>query len=97
MVGFLEVFGYKDHTAAIGYSIDTVFQQLITSLLQLGLAFGGFCVGPFSMKFGRRYSFWVATVISILAITIQIFVTVKWPVYIGRTLIGVFSQVLPDV
>jgi len=95
MVGFLQVFGYEDSSAAIGYSIDTVFQQLITSLLQLGLAFGGFCVGPFSMKFGRRYSFWIATLISIIAITIQIVVTVQWPVYIGRTLIGISPSSLP--
>jgi hypothetical protein len=61
MTGFLQVFGYPDPSLPAKYGIDTVFQQLITSLLQMGLIFASFSVGPFSHFFGRRYCYWLGT------------------------------------
>src|SRR5579871_4109381 len=88
MPGFLMVFGYPDKTLAVGYGIDTVFQQLITSLLQLALIFASLSVGPFSQYFGRRYCYWVGSVFSIAGLLIQIFVTQKGPIYVARLLLG---------
>src|ERR1700723_3218368 len=88
MTGFLQVFGYPDPTLPAGYGIDTVFQQLITSLLQVGLVFASFSVGPFSHWFGRRYCFWVGTAFSYTGIFIQMFCTDKGPIYVARLLLG---------
>jgi sugar porter (SP) family MFS transporter len=88
MTGFLKVFGYPDPTLPAGYGIDTVFQQLITSLLQMGLIFASFSVGPFSAYFGRRYCYWVGSCFSVAGLLIQIFVTSKGPVYLARLLLG---------
>lgn len=54
-----------------------VFQQLITSLLQVGLITASVIIGPFSQYFGRRAGFAVCSVLSFIAITIQILVTSK--------------------
>lgn len=72
-------------------AFQTTFQQLITSLLQVGLILSSCVVGPFSVYFGRRMGLFVATIISFVGITIQIVVTVQWPLYIGRLLLGQFS------
>lgn len=88
MPGFLMVFGYPDKTLAGGYGIDTVFQQLITSLLQLALIFASLSVGPFSVYYGRRYCYWVGSLFSIAGLLIQIFVTSKGPIYLARLLLG---------
>lgn len=88
MPGFLMVFGYPDKTLAVGYGIDTVFQQLITSLLQMGLIFASLSVGPLSKYVGRRYCYWIGSCFAIAGLLIQIFVTSKGPVYLARLLLG---------
>src|SRR3954463_5046072 len=40
MVGFLKVYGYKDPKSKIGWNIETVPQQLISSFLQIGTIIG---------------------------------------------------------
>ena len=70
------------------YVSQTEFQQLITSLLQVGLIIGSLINGPLSARYGRRASFVVASVLGCAGITIQILVTSQWPVYIGRLLLG---------
>jgi len=84
--GFLRVFGVESASGA--FTIQTVFQQLITSLLQVGLILASLIIGPFSSRFGRRTGFCVASVFAFVAITIQVVVTVQWPLYIGRLLMG---------
>ncbi|KAL5498337.1 hypothetical protein ACEPAH_2479 [Sanghuangporus vaninii] len=86
MQGFLRVFGVE--TPSGKYIIQTRFQQLITSLLQVGLIIGSLINGPLSARFGRRASFVVASVLGCAGVTIQILVTSQWPVYIGRLLLG---------
>ncbi|GAA6006092.1 uncharacterized protein JCM10292_006546 [Rhodotorula paludigena] len=86
MQGFLRVFG--DPAPSGKYVIDKTFQQLITSLLQVGLILSSILIGPFSRYWGRRAGFFVASVIGVVALLIQEFVTTREPVYIGRLLLG---------
>ncbi|GAA5918355.1 hypothetical protein JCM6882_007297 [Rhodosporidiobolus microsporus] len=87
MQGFLKVFG--DPTPGGKYKIETVFQQLITSLLQVGLILASAALGPFSRYWGRRAGFFVASAIGCISITIQILVTSRVAVYIARLLLGI--------
>ncbi|ORY88813.1 general substrate transporter [Leucosporidium creatinivorum] len=88
MQGFLKVFGHFN-PATQKFAIDTVFQQLITSLLQVGLITASIIIGPFSKFFGRRAGFAACSVVSFIAITIQVLVTSKGPIYVGRLLLGI--------
>lgn len=83
-----QVFGYVDTELAAGYGIDTTFQQLITSLLQVGLIFASFAVGPFSIYCGRRICYWVGSFFVIIGLFVQIFVTSKGPIYFARLILG---------
>ncbi|BGP35077.1 hypothetical protein JCM10296v2_006907 [Rhodotorula toruloides] len=75
MQGFLRVFGVPGKGGK--YVIETTFQQLITSLLQVGLIVASLLIGAFSRYFGRRAGFFVASVIGCVALLIQTFVTSK--------------------
>lgn len=103
MQGFLRVFGVFDtatglFTIEVSFqsriqecllmAIQTRFQQLITSLLQVGLIISSAAVGPLSKSLGRRAILLLASALSCLGLTIQIVVTIQWPVYIGRLLLG---------
>ncbi|BGP43254.1 hypothetical protein JCM10450v2_007399 [Rhodotorula kratochvilovae] len=87
--GFLRVFGDPSPSGSGKYVIETTFQQLITSLLQVGLIISSISIGPFSRFFGRRAGFFFASIIGCVALLIQEFVTSKPPVYIGRLLLGI--------
>ncbi|KLO16566.1 MFS transporter [Schizopora paradoxa] len=89
--GFLRVFGVESQSGV--FTIQTVFQQLITSLLQVGLILASLIIGPFSSRFGRRAGFVVASVIAFVGITIQVVVTTQWPLYIGRLLMGIANGI----
>jgi len=88
MQGFLRVFGVPSGNTGT-YVIQTTFQQLITSLLQLGLIIASAALGPFSRFFGRKIGFITASVLSIIAITIQELVTTQGPIYFARLLLGI--------
>jgi MFS family permease len=92
MQGFLRVFGVPGKGGK--YVIETTFQQLITSLLQLGLIVASLLVGPFSRYFGRRAGFFTASVIGCVALLIQTLVTSKGPVYLARLLLGISNGAL---
>ncbi|BGO95227.1 hypothetical protein NBRC10512_002983 [Rhodotorula toruloides] len=95
MQGFLRVFGVPGKGGK--YVIETTFQQLITSLLQVGLIVASLLIGPFSRYFGRRAGFFVASVIGCVALLIQTFVTSKGPVYVARLLLGVSNGALVNL
>ena len=76
--------------------LQTTFQQLITSLLQVGLILASIILGPFSKWFGRRPGFLVASLLGYAGVTVQILVTAQWPVYIGRLLMGKLPLGLAD-
>ncbi|KZO98335.1 MFS general substrate transporter [Calocera viscosa TUFC12733] len=89
MQGFLRVFGVPAASPPNTYVIQTTFQQLITSLLQLGLIIASAIMGPFSRYLGRKAGFIVASVLSLIAITIQELVTSQGPIYFARLLLGI--------
>ena len=67
MVGFLEIFGYGNPKSAIGWSITTQTQQLMTSFINIGTIVGVFLTAPFAKYFGRRPGIWVACLINFVA------------------------------
>lgn len=76
---------------------QTTFQQLITSLLQVGLILASVFLGLFSHHFGRRQGFFVASLLAYIGVTIQILVTSQGPIYLGRLIMGTPSLSLLSV
>jgi MFS family permease len=89
MVGFLQVYGYEDKTAPIGWNIDTVPQQLISSFLNIGTIIGVILTATWGKYYGRRPAIWLASLISFVAAGIQVGTTTLEGLYIGRILIGI--------
>ncbi|KAB5513404.1 general substrate transporter [Coniochaeta sp. 2T2.1] len=88
MVPFLQVYGYQDHTAPIGWNISTVRQQLITSLMTLGAFISSGTAGVSATKFGRRHCLWLACVLCCIANILMMATTNVGALYTGRFLIG---------
>ncbi|KAI4685039.1 uncharacterized protein J4E88_004482 [Alternaria novae-zelandiae] len=88
MPGFLMVFGYEDPTSPLGYGIDSTVQQLMTSLLNLGSCVSAIAAGVFGGYFGRRKALWLACIICLAAVSVQIGSTSKAGLYVGRLLLG---------
>ncbi|PKS13154.1 hypothetical protein jhhlp_000496 [Lomentospora prolificans] len=89
MVGFLQVYGYKDEESRIGWNIATVPQQLISSFLNIGTIIGVLLTGPWGKYFGRRPSIWLASLITFVAAGLQVGTTNLTGLYFGRILIGI--------
>ncbi|KIH86454.1 sugar transporter [Sporothrix brasiliensis 5110] len=89
MPGFLKVYGHADPTAAGGYAIGSVFQQLIGSLLTLGAFLSSLVAGAFAHFFGRKPALWLACFLTALGCAIQIATESKGVVYLGRLVLGV--------
>ncbi|KAK2770679.1 hypothetical protein FQN53_005390 [Emmonsiellopsis sp. PD_33] len=88
MIGFLQVFGYKDPSRKIGWNIGTEPQQLISSFLNVGTIVGVLLTGPFARYFGRRPAIWTASLVSAIAAGVQVGTTSLAGLYAGRILIG---------
>ncbi|OAP55200.1 hypothetical protein AYL99_10900 [Fonsecaea erecta] len=88
MIGFLEVFGYKDPKVKSGWNINTKPQQLISSFLNVGTIVAVLLGGPFSHRFGRKPAIWVAAVVSMVACGVQVGVNSLAGLYAGRILLG---------
>ncbi|CAE7001266.1 hypothetical protein PTNB85_09070 [Pyrenophora teres f. teres] len=88
MPGFLMVFGYEDPESPLGYGIDSTVQQLMNSLLNLGSCVSAIIAGAFGAHFGRRKGLWLACVICLAAVSVQIGTTSKAGLYVGRLLLG---------
>lgn len=89
MVGFLEIFGYRNPQSAIGWSITTKTQQLMTSFINVGTIIGVFLTGPFAKYFGRRPGIWAACLVNFVAAAVQVGTTDRAGLYAGRVLIGI--------
>jgi len=90
MVGFLEVYGYRDPTRkGIGWNIGTVPQQLISSFLNVGTIIGVMLTALWGRYYGRRPAIWLASLISFVAAGLQVGTTNLTGLYFGRILIGV--------
>ncbi|KAH8920192.1 general substrate transporter [Atractiella rhizophila] len=113
MPGFrraVKVFGYEDPKSLTGWNIKSDVQQLIASLMTLGLfspsfrrssltgskgAFiGSLLAGPMSKWLDRRKSIAVAIVVCSVAIAIQIGTTAVGVLYFARFLLGIANGVI---
>ncbi|KAH7155939.1 putative maltose permease [Dactylonectria macrodidyma] len=87
MPGFLAVFGYPDPMLPGGYGIDTTVQQLITSLMSVGMIFAAFMAGPITQYIGRKGGIWLGCVLVCISITMQMLVTNHGGLYASRILL----------
>ncbi|KAK5035523.1 hypothetical protein LTS07_002962 [Exophiala sideris] len=88
MPGFLLDFGYKDPSLPGGMGISTTVQQLITSLVSLGMFASTFVSGYVADKLGRKGGLWVASALVTLSIILQMAVINFGGLYAGRFLLG---------
>ncbi|KAL1970126.1 hypothetical protein VTN77DRAFT_6531 [Rasamsonia byssochlamydoides] len=88
MVGFLEVFGYRDPKMPLGWNIQTQPQQLISSFLNVGTIIGTLLTGPFAHRFGRKPAIGIASLVSFVACAVQIASTRLGGLYAGRIILG---------
>ncbi|KAJ5885059.1 hypothetical protein N7495_009569 [Penicillium taxi] len=88
MPGFLTIFGYVDPDTALGYNLSTSVQTLIQSLMQLG----GLVACLFIFKYGglisNRLGLWIGSLVSCMAIILQISSIHIGALYAGRLLLG---------
>lgn len=94
MPGFLKVFGFPDESNPIGYGIDSIVQQLISSLLTLGSFLSSLAAGPFSTYLGRREGLWVACALNAISCAIQLATVNHGVLYLGRLLMGLSNGFL---
>lgn len=88
MTGFLKVYGYEDPKSKIGWNIETVPQQLISSFLQIGTIIGVLLTHLFARYFGRKPAIWAASLVSFVAAGLQVGTESLIGLYFGRLLIG---------
>jgi len=100
MVGFLQVFGYKDPASPLGYNLTTVTQQLISSLMTVGAIVGSVLCGPLGVYISRRQGLWLATITCFVSNAIMMGTSNIKAVYFARLLIGIangFFQVFAQL
>lgn len=94
MIPFLQVFGVKDPSTALGYNIPSDRQQLIASLMVLG-AFVSSASAGFTAKWvGRKLSLWIACVGVFVSTAIMQVTTNIGGLYAGRLIIGLANGIL---
>lgn len=94
MIGFLLDFGYKDPTLPGGMGISTVVQQLMGSLVSLGMFFSTLISGWVCDKIGRKGGLLVGLILIVVSTTIQMTAINLGGLYSGRTLLGVANGFL---
>jgi MFS family permease len=60
MIGFMQIFGYREPDSPVGWNISPERQQLISSLMTLGAVVASGMAGPLSYKLGRKSCLWMA-------------------------------------
>lgn len=88
MVGFLEVFGYKDPSSSIGWSINPTVQSIIGSFMLLGGALGAMISGPMGTIFSRRWALIVSAGGCIVATIIMMATENFGALYFARIMVG---------
>src|ERR1700754_4187948 len=88
MIGFLQVYGYKDPTSPIGWSIDPTVQAILGSFMLLGGFIGSWMSGPMGAIFSRRYALVVTAAGCIVAIIIMMATENKGALYFARIMVG---------
>lgn len=89
MVGFLQVFGYKDPSTPVGWNITAGRQQLIGSLMTLGAIIGSGAAGPIAWKLGRKSCLWMACLLCAISDIIMMTTDSIGALYVGRLFIGI--------
>ncbi|KAB5547407.1 sugar porter family MFS transporter [Coniochaeta sp. 2T2.1] len=88
MVGFLEVFGYRDPRVPAGWNIASTPQQIISSFMLLGAFISCFSTGPLGAVMGRRYCIILGVVLLIVSIIMMIVTTSLGVLYFSRLVMG---------
>ncbi|CAK7238124.1 hypothetical protein SEUCBS140593_010350 [Sporothrix eucalyptigena] len=94
MPGFLEVFGYADPTLPGGYGISTTVQQLITSLMAIGMTVSCMSAGPVLHRIGRKGGVWLGGLFVFVSVIMQMLVTSVGALYGSRLIMGAGSGFL---
>ncbi|EXJ53382.1 uncharacterized protein A1O5_13371 [Cladophialophora psammophila CBS 110553] len=94
MPGFLMVFGYRNPALPGGLGITTTVQQLITSLVALGMLVSSLACGPLMHRTGRRAGISIGCAFAIISATVQIVTTTVSGLYVGRLLLGLGNGLL---
>ncbi|CAK7216697.1 hypothetical protein SCUCBS95973_002894 [Sporothrix curviconia] len=94
MPGFLEVFGYADPALAGGYGISTTVQQLITSLMSIGMTVATLGAGPILHRIGRKGGVWLGGFFVFVSTIMQMLVTSLGALYVSRLFMGFGSGFL---
>jgi len=88
MIGFLEVFGYRDPATSVGWNISAGRQQLISSLMTLGAVIASGAAGPLAWKLGRKSCLWSACLLCAASDAIMMGTKTIGGLYVGRLFIG---------
>ncbi|KAK4117857.1 general substrate transporter [Canariomyces notabilis] len=88
MTGFLKIYGYEAPNTPTGWNIDTVRQQLISSLMTLGAFLSSGTAGIIATKVSRRQCLWMACVMCVIANVLMMATEDIGALYAGRFLIG---------
>ncbi|KAK1758007.1 putative sugar transporter [Echria macrotheca] len=88
MVGFLKIYGYPAPELPAGWNLDTVRQQLISSLMTLGAFISSGTAGFVASRFGRRHCLWAACALCCVSNVIMMATEDIGALYAGRFLIG---------
>lgn len=94
MPGFLMVYGYADPLLPGGMGIHTTVQQLIMSLVSLGMLVSTLLSGHLMRYIGRRGGLWVGCALMMISITVQITTTNLAGLYAGRLVLGFSNGLL---
>ncbi|KEF59862.1 uncharacterized protein A1O9_04710 [Exophiala aquamarina CBS 119918] len=94
MPGFLLDFGYKDSTLPGGMGISTTVQQLMGSLVSLGMFFSTLISGWVCDKIGRKGGLLVGLFLIVVSTTVQMAAISFGGLYSGRILLGLANGFL---
>ena len=94
MPGFLMDFGYADPSLPGGFGISTTVQQLMGSLVSLGMFFSTLISGWLADKIGRKGGLWVGLLLIVISAAVQMSAISFAGLYSGRVLLGLANGCL---
>lgn len=88
MPGFLKIFGHEAPGTALGWNLDTLRQQLISSLMTLGAFISSGTAGLVATYVSRRQYIWIACLFCCVANVMMMATENIGALYAGRFIIG---------
>ncbi|KAK4247643.1 general substrate transporter [Corynascus novoguineensis] len=88
MRGFLEIYGHEAPETPLGWNLDTLRQQLISSLMTLGAFISSGTAGVVATYISRRQCLWIACLFCCIANIMMMATENIGALYAGRFLIG---------